>query len=100
MSGSRKRGLIIALIVCLALAILIPNILVIVFAGAVAKPVLRLVILCTIVAVLVCGYFGLYGLVIALTKGPVAPTTLLKLLHRELIGDTSRVKKNEDGNAP
>jgi TRAP-type mannitol/chloroaromatic compound transport system permease large subunit len=96
MSRSRKRGLIVALIVCLSGAVIVPNILLIVFAGKAGVQVVGLVVWFTIGAIFIGGYFGLYGLLVALTRGPVAPTTLLRLLYKELAGHTSKGEERGD----
>ena len=78
MSQILKRGLIIGLIACLALAVIIPNILLLVFGGKDVLKVIRILIGISILAVSIGIYYSLVGLMKALSEGPVAPTTLMR----------------------
>ena len=94
MERSVKKRRITLLIICLALAVVIPNILLVLFAGKAAKPVIYIASVVIILSAVMVVYGALAGMLTALTRGPVAPSTLVKQCYKELIKDTSKVRKS------
>jgi len=94
MSNPREERLIIALVICLALSAIIPNIFLLLFAGSdITWRVMGAIGFLVIAVVVGAFYKFFWAMVIALTRGPVAPATLMKMIHKELISDTSVVVK-------
>jgi hypothetical protein len=108
MSQTGKKGLIIGLIACLALAVIIPNILILVFGGKDAVLTVNyILILIGIFGVLlvICLCIGfLFQLPVALMhvliRGPVAPTTLMRLMWEVLVRDVFKKKRGTPKNSP
>lgn len=98
MSETRKKGLIIGLIACLALAVIIPKILLLVFGGKDSLRVISILIGISIVAVFIGIYYSLGGLLKALTVGPVAPTTLMRQLYEVVVKDIFKKRSGTSKN--
>ena len=95
LSVGKNRGLVIGLVVCLALAVVIPNIFLLVFGGfEAADTIIGMIIGILFISLLIGICYSLGGLVKGLTASPVSPASLMRLMY-EVLGK-GRAGKGEE----